>query len=227
MFTQLHPNVTKQQYDSIRRHAVNDHECGYYQQQDIDPFSIGKWPNEPKPILTYKTNGPPSPSSSPLLHINTSSSPPPPPPLKRSFASERVPSETFGEELLRITKVNRNRIEKEMEYKKKKFDEKVKTRHDELMKFLTEKYYGEVVSCLQHNAKNGKYEAYMNFKYEDFKANMPTLGKPREIQRKWLAEMKNPNSVFLKDETYLDKRALIGISTDCWGNSAFTVHFKW
>tara|TARA_A100001015_G_scaffold308460_1_gene406127 strand:+ start:129 stop:785 length:657 start_codon:yes stop_codon:yes gene_type:complete len=202
------PSVTKEQYDSIRRHAINDHECGYYQEEDKDPIGFGKWPNEPLPIIKV-----PSPSPPP---------PPPPGPLKRTFASERIPSESFGEELIRTTKVNRIRIEKDKEYKKKIFDEKVENRYNELMEFLTDKYYEKVVSCLKYNAENGKYQAYMNFTYEDFKANMPTLGKPKEIQRKWFKEIRTPSSKFLKG-----RRPLQDICVDCWGNAAFTVHFKW
>ena len=194
--------ISKEKYESIRRHAINDHECGYYKQMGIDPISNEDWPKDSSPPLS-----PP---------------PPPPGPLKRQFASERIPSETFGQELIRTTKENHTRIEKEKEYKKKIFDEKVENRYNELMEFLTEKYYEQVVSCLKYNAENGKQQAYMNFKYEDFKANMPTLGKPKEIQKKWIEEMKNHNSIFLKE-----KRPLEGISYDCWGNGSFTVHFTW
>ena len=65
-------------------------------------------------------------------------------------------------------------------------------------------------------------EAFMNFEYDVFKANMPTLGKPRTIQSKWLDEMKNPNSTYLSG-----RRPLQGIKFDCWGNTAFTVQFNW
>ena len=175
-------------------------------EQGIDPIGLGKWPNYPRPIVT----------------TNYNSAPPPPGPLKRSFASERIPSESFGEELSKTSKVNSIRIEKEKEYKQYIFDKKVENRYNELMEFLTEKYYHDVVSCLKFNAEKGKMEAFMNFNYDNFKANMPTLGKPREIQRKWIEEMKNPNSIFLKG-----KRPLEGINYDCWGNRSFTVHFTW
>ena len=199
--------ISKEKYESICRHAINDHECGYYQQIGIDPISNEDWPKDSRPIIKIP---PPSPP------------PPPPGPLKRQFASERIPSETFGQELIRTTKENHTKIEKEKEYKNKIFAEKVENRYNELMEFLTDKYYEQVVSCLKYNAGNGKHQAFMNFKYEDFKANMPTLGKPKEIQKKWIEEMKNPNSIFLKE-----KRPLEGISYDCWGNGSFTVHFKW
>ena len=101
MFTQLHPSVTKEQYDSIRRHAINDHELGYYEEIDQDPLGFGKWPNEPHPTINIPSPSPP---------------PPPPGPLKRQFASERIPSESFGEELIRTTNINRTRIEKEKEF---------------------------------------------------------------------------------------------------------------
>ena len=206
MSTQFPISVTKQQYDSIRRHAINDHELGYYEEQNKDPLGLGKWPNDPRPIVKI-----PSPSP-----------PPPPAPLKRTFASERIPSESFGEELIRTSKANLIRIEQEKEEKQRKFMLKVANRYKELMEFLTSKYYEQVVSCLKYNAEHGKNEAYMNFTYEDFKANMPTLGKPRQIQCKWLNEMKNPDSSYLNG-----RRPLQDISFDCWGNGAFTVHFTW
>ena len=206
MSTQFPISVTKQQYDSIRRHSINDHEFGYNKEIGMDPISLGKWPNDHSHIIKI-----PSPSP-----------PPPPAPLKRTFASERIPSESFGEELLRTSNINRIRIEEEKEDKQRKFMIKVENRYEELMEFLTNKYYEQLVSCLKYNAKNGKNEAYMNFTYEDFKANMPTLGKPRQIQSKWLDEMKNPDSRYLNG-----RRPLQDISFDCWGNGAFTVHFTW
>ena len=206
MSTQFPISVTKQQYDSIRRNSINDHEFGYYKEIGMNPIGLGKWPNDPNHIIKI-----PSPSP-----------PPPPAPLKRTFASERIPSESFGEELLRTSNINRIRIEEEKEDKQRKFMIKVENRYKELMKFLTNKYYEQLVSCLKYNAKNGKNEAYMNFTYEDFKANMPTLGKPRQIQSKWLDEMKNPDSRYLNG-----RRPLQDITFDCWGNGAFTVHFTW
>ncbi len=195
--------ISKEKYDYFRRHVINDNELDYYEEQDKDPLTVAQ--SVTSPII----------KPTPLQ-------PPPPPTLKRTFASERIPSESFGEELIRTTKINRTRIEKEKEYKKKIFDEKVENRYNELMEFLTNKYYEQVVSCLKYNAENGKHQAYMNFTYEDFKANMPTLGNPKEIQRKWLKEIKTPSSKFLKG-----RRPLQDISVDCWGNAAFTVHFKW
>lgn len=202
-----HDNViSKENYDIICGHIINDHACSYYKEQGIDSIGLGKLPNYPTPIVT----------------TNYNSAPPPPGPLKRSFASERIPSESFGEELSNTAKVNSIMIEKEKEYKQNIFDKKVENRYNELMEFLTEIYYHSVVSCLKFNAEKGKMEAFMNFNYDNFKANMPTMGKPREIQRNWIEEMKNPNSIFLKG-----KRPLEGINYDCWGNRSFTVHFTW
>ena len=156
------------------------------------------------------------------IELNLPPPPPPPPTLKRTFASERIPSETFADELLKKSKENLNRITIEREQKKVEFDKLVETRYNELMEFLTEKYYDEVVSCLNFNAEKGRMEAFMNFEYDDFKANMPTMGKPREIQNKWLDEMKNPASTYLSG-----RRPLQGINFHCWGNPAFTVQFNW
>ena len=206
-------NVTKKHYNNIQYASDNKRDCDLYTDVPLEMLSRGNssWhPNNSKfdiPVTPIELNLPP---------------PPPPPSLKRTFASERIPSETFADELLKKSKENLNRITIEREQKKVEFDKLVETRYNELMEFLTEKYYDEVVSCLNFNAEKGKMEAFMNFEYDDFKANMPTMGKPREIQRSWLEEMKNPNSIFLKE-----KRPLVGIHCDCWGNGAFTVQFKW
>lgn len=212
MSNQIRPSViTKDQYDSICRNAINDHNGGYYKNMNEDPLEPGRdWPFVTVP-------------NSPKFNKSSKDPPPPPGPIKRTFASERIPSETIAEELARISKENQKRIANEKEEKNNDFKQKAEGRYKELMEFLTDKYYNQVVSCLQFNAKEkGKREAFMNFTYEDFKANMPTLGKPRAIQRKWIEEMKNPNSIFLKG-----KRPLQGISYDCWGNGSFTVHFTW
>lgn len=201
--------ITKQEYDSICVNAINNHHGGYFKDNNENPLEPGKeWP-----FVTV----PRSPVFNKSIH------PPPPPPgrLYRTFASERIPSETFVEELCRTTKENLTRIEKNNKCQKN-FDEKLKHRYNELMIILTDKYYRQLVSCLKYNAKNGKNEAYMNFVYEDFKANMPTMGKPKEIQRKWLKEMQTPDSIYLQG-----RRSLTGIVFDCWGNGAFTVRFTW
>ena len=212
-------NVTKKHYNNIQYASDNKRDCDLYADVPLDMLSRGNssWhPNNSKvDISTFDIPVTP-------IELNLPHPPPPPPTLKRTFASERIPSETFADELLKKSKENLNRITIEREQKKVEFDKLVETRYNELMEFLTEKYYHKVVECLNFNAEKGKMEAFMNFEYDDFKANMPTMGKPREIQSKWLEEMKNPNSIFLKD-----KRALVGIHSDCWGNGAFTVQFKW
>jgi hypothetical protein len=97
-------------------------------------------------------------------------------------------------------------------------------------------------------------EKYMNFEYNDFKADFPELGKPKEVCERWLGEMTNPDSKYLPYKTpeyfesqyerHFDSLAAMadgqysvseppprdhfsGLQFDVWNNSAFTVKFTW
>ena len=94
----------------------------------------------------------------------------------------------------------------------------------------------------------------MNFDYNDFKADFPELGNPKEVCQRWLSEMCNPESKYLpykkpeyfhsQYETHFhnlpaladaqynvseppEKDHFSGLQFDVWNNAAFTVHFTW
>ncbi len=124
-------------------------------------------------------------------------------------------------------------------------------RETELMTFLTKKYHKSVKDALYKAALiDGLREKYMNFEYNDFKANFAELGRPKEVCERWLAEMTNPDSKYLPYktpeyfETHFDSLAAMadgqysvseppqrdhfsGLQFEVWNNSAFTVKFIW
>ena len=106
--------------------------------------------------------------------------------------------------------------------------EKLEEKKDILMVKLTLLYHEKLVSSISRAALNGYSNKYINFKYEDFKANYPGLGRPSIIQDMWLKEMSKPDSKYLKtadgDE---DLQCIEGIKWDIWGNQKFTTVFKW
>jgi len=75
-------------------------------------------------------------------------------------------------------------------------------RENQLMTFLTKKYHKSIKDALYRAALiDGLREKYMNFEYEDFKANFAELGRPKEVCERWLSEMTNPNSKYLPYKT--------------------------
>tara|TARA_A200000113_G_C8634073_1_gene280243 strand:+ start:23 stop:535 length:513 start_codon:yes stop_codon:yes gene_type:complete len=75
-------------------------------------------------------------------------------------------------------------------------------RENQLMTFLTKKYHKSIKDALYRAALiDGLREKYMNFDYNDFKANFPDLGNPKEVCQRWLGEMTNPNSKYLPYKT--------------------------
>ena len=144
------------------------------------------------------------------------------------------------------------------DYKMEQFRKFIKAkdqREHELMTFLTKKYHKSIKDALYRAALiDGLREKYMNFEYEDFKANFPDLGNPKEVCERWLSEMTDPDSKYLpyktpeyfesKYETHFDSLAAMadgqysvsippvrdhfsGLQFDVWNNSAFTVKFTW
>ena len=76
----------------------------------------------------------------------------------------------------------------------------------------------------------------MNFDKNDFKANFPGLGYPKEFMRSWFDELSDPNSKYLPDiyiKDYFEysdskkKISLQGIDISIWNNGSNTVVFKW
>tara|TARA_B100001769_G_scaffold230701_1_gene193066 strand:- start:4642 stop:5250 length:609 start_codon:yes stop_codon:yes gene_type:complete len=73
----------------------------------------------------------------------------------------------------------------------------VELRKDQLFKKLTYKYYDKIKNTIQNASKFGRQYAYINFEYNDFKANINGLGNPSQIQKMWLKELCNQDSKYL------------------------------
>jgi len=91
------------------------------------------------------------------------------------------------------------------DYKMEQFRKFIKAkdeRENQLMTFLTKKYHKSIKDALYRAALiDGRREKYMNFEYEDFKANYPELGRPKEVCERWLTEMTDPHSKYLPYKT--------------------------
>ena len=130
---------------------------------------------------------------------------------------------------LRIKSIHSERkinaaIEKKIREEKERRE---KVKHEKFV-FLTKKYHEVIMFGLDHAASRGKYEKYINFDREDFKANCPGLGNPREFQALWLSEMTNPESSYVPINPLTgEKRDFQGIKYDIWNNGAFTTVFTW
>lgn len=74
---------------------------------------------------------------------------------------------------------------------------KIELRKEQLFKKLTYKYYDKIKTTIQNASKIGRQYAYINFDYNDFKANINGLGNPSQVQRMWLKELCNPDSMYL------------------------------
>jgi len=126
---------------------------------------------------------------------------------------------------LAIDSSNKNDDNKKIkeEEQKKRMDEK----KDALMIKLTDLYHEKIRSAIERASLNGSREKYMNFNYDDFKANFPGMGNPRAVQREWLNEMVNPTSKYLNIGEDTEKACFSGLKSDIWGNGKFTTHFTW
>ena len=56
-------------------------------------------------------------------------------------------------------------------------------RKDQLFRQLTYKYYDKIKVAIENASKHGRQYVYMNFDYNDFKANFNGLGTPAQFQR--------------------------------------------
>jgi hypothetical protein len=162
---------------------------------------------------------------------------------------------SFAEQLADIS-IKRAKVIQDYKMQQvREFMQAKEKRETELMTFLTKKYHKSVKDALYRAALiEGLREKYMNFEYNDFKADFPELGKPKEVCERWLGEMTNPDSKYLpyktpeyfesQYETHFDSLAAMadgqysvseppvrdhfsGLQFDVWNNSAFTVKFTW
>ena len=98
-----------------------------------------------------------------------------------------------------------------------------------MYKKLTEKYHSIIKNGIISAAKQGKREKYINFDKNDFKANFPGLGYPKDIQENWLEDViTNPSSDFLPRHYDTDMpEHLNGLIYEIWNNKKFTTKFSW
>tara|TARA_B100000927_G_scaffold290616_1_gene289968 strand:- start:3337 stop:3804 length:468 start_codon:yes stop_codon:yes gene_type:complete len=124
---------------------------------------------------------------------------------------------------------------KEYEDKQELEKNKQKIKHDKFI-YLTDKYFDNIINSIFYKSNKGERIKYINFDKNDFKANFPGLGYPKEFMRSWFDELSDPNSKYLPDKYIKDyfkycdsnkKISLQGIDISIWNNSSNTVVFKW
>ena len=121
-------------------------------------------------------------------------------------------------------------LSNENQKKNKELHEKLLLeKKDEMYKKLTEKYHSIIKNGIISAAKQGKREKYINFDKNDFKANFPGLGYPKDIQENWLEDViTNPSSDFLPRHYDTDMpEHLNGLIYEIWNNKKFTTKFSW
>lgn len=111
--------------------------------------------------------------------------------------------------------------------KAKKNEERMKEVKEENFKILNEKYFDMIARKIKNMSAKGKREAYINFVWNDFKANCHGLGNPKQFQRLWINEITNPHSIYLPKDEDGNAKCLEGLRADIWGNGDFTTHFTW
>ena len=111
--------------------------------------------------------------------------------------------------------------------KSNKREQRMKDVKQEKFKMLNEKYFDMIERKIKNMSAKGRREAYINFDWDDFKANCNGLGNPKQFQRLWIDEITNPNSIYLPKDEDGSTKCLEGLHADIWGNGAFTTHFTW
>jgi len=144
-------------------------------------------------------------------------------------------SSNFANELQYNSIVKADLIARNEELKKKTFQEKKEKIKHEKFVYLTDKYFSNIIGGIMHESNKGLRIKYMNFDKNEFKANFPELGFPREFMRAWFDELSKPDSIYLPNKTVKDyfggisekKISLEGIHISIWNNRANTVVFTW
>ena len=111
--------------------------------------------------------------------------------------------------------------------KSNKREQRMKEVKQEKFKMLNEKYFDMIERKIKNMSAKGRREAYINFDWDDFKANCNGLGNPKQFQRLWIDEITNPDSIYLPKDEDGKTKCLEGLHADIWGNRAFTTHFTW
>ena len=111
--------------------------------------------------------------------------------------------------------------------KTNKREQRMKEVKEEKFKMLNQKYFDMIERKIKNMSEKGKREAYINFAWDDFKANCHGLGNPKEFQRLWFDEITNPDSIYLPKDEDGKTKSLQGLNADILGNRSFTTHFTW
>ena len=111
--------------------------------------------------------------------------------------------------------------------KAKKKEQRIKQVKEDKFKMFNEKYFDMIERKIKNMSVKGRREAYINFEWDDFKANCHGLGNPKQFQRLWINEVTNPDSIYLPKDEDGNPKCLQGLRADIWGNGAFTTHFTW
>ena len=141
---------------------------------------------------------------------------------------------SFIEQMQKLA-IEKNQKNQEIMEKKSQEIAKSKLQHEKrmtevkhsLMEKLTKRYFMMVKTGIENAAREGRFEKYINFCRDDFKANCNGLGYPNEIQRMWINEMCNPESVYLLTDENGNKMHLQGVNARIWNNGAYTTVFTW
>lgn len=111
--------------------------------------------------------------------------------------------------------------------RKRAFEEKRDARRHELMVGLTDKYHGTIKRGIEAATRAKKREKFINFEFEDFKANCSGLGTPKDVMRMWIDDMCNPESDYVPVDESGKKIHFSGLTADIWGGRTFTTRFTW
>ena len=106
-------------------------------------------------------------------------------------------SSNFANELQYNSIVKADLIARNEELKKKTFQEKKEKIKHEKFVYLTDKYFSNIIGGIMHESNKGLRIKYMNFDKNEFKANFPELGFPREFMRAWFDELSKPDSTYI------------------------------
>jgi len=118
-------------------------------------------------------------------------------------------------------------VEKDNQKKTNKQEQRANQVKEEKFKMLNEKYFDMIQRKIKNMSSKGKREAFINFTWEDFKANCDGLGNPKYFMRLWIDEITNPDSIYLPKDQDGNTKSLHGLNANIWSNRAFTTHFTW
>ena len=92
----------------------------------------------------------------------------------------------------------------------------------ERIKFVTEKYYDDILEGIQKAAGNGYYKYFINVDPTDFVIEDIDY-EANKLKRRWLSMLLAENSEILPK----DKPSLNGFKFSVWNNAKNTIVFEW